>query len=200
MQQPPEQQAEQQAAEPPDQKPDQQQVRSPRNVLPELIIPALALLFAIYYLTTIIEVPWIAQASAMLVSVLLLLSIIAFAIRTVYRIRAGTEYIGFSDSVGEIRAHGVLNLKRGVLFLLTVLYVVLLPWLGFSIATFLLIFLGILVLSHGQTLFSVSVAATLRAFLISLVCTSVGYLAFIHLFKTRFPFGPVEKLIKGWLQ
>lgn len=173
---------------------------SPRNVLPELIIPALALLFAIYYLATITEVPWIAQASAMLVSVLLLLSIIAFAIRTFLRIRAGTEYIGFGDSLGALRSGAAVNLKRAALFVLSVLYVLCMPLLGFSLATFLLIFFGIIVLSHGQTLFSVTLASLLRAFLVALVCTVVGYVAFIHLFKTRFPFGPVENLIKGWLQ
>ena len=50
----------------------------PRNVLPDLIIPALALAFAVYYLTTITEVPWIAQASAVVVSGLLLVAILAF--------------------------------------------------------------------------------------------------------------------------
>ncbi len=173
---------------------------APRNVLPELIIPALALVFAIYYLTTITEVPWIAQASAMLVSFLLLLSIIAFAIRTIYRIRTGSEYLGLSDSFTALRVNGVANVKRAVLFALTVLYILLLPLLGFSLATFLLIFIGIIILSHKQSLFSVSIAEVLRAFFIALVCTVVGYVAFIHLFKTRFPFGPVENLIKGWLQ
>ena len=174
--------------------------QKPRNVLPELIIPALAALFAIYYLTTITEVPWIAQASAMLVSVLLLLSIIAFAIRTIYRIRTGTEYLGLSDGFASLRANGVVNLKRAILFVLTILYVVLLPLLGFSLATFLLIFASIVLLSHRQTLFSVSIPAVLRAFFIALICTVVGYVAFIQLFKTRFPFGPVENLIKEWLQ
>ena len=182
------------------QSPDQPPPQPPGNVLPELVIPVLALLFTVYYLTTITEVPWIAQASAMLVSVLLLLSIIAFAVRTGYRIRSGREYIGLADYLKEVRGQGVVNLKRAVLFILTVLYVVLMPWLGFSLATFILIFFGILVLSHGQSLFSVSPADTLRAFATALICTTVGYIAFIHLFKTRFPFGPVENLIKAWLQ
>lgn len=186
--------------QPPESRKERSTHNPPRNVLPELIIPALAMIFAIYYLTTITEVPWIAQASAMLVSALLLLSVIAFAIRTIYRIRAGTEYIGVSDSLGDLRAQGGVNVKRAVLAVLTVLYVVLLPWLGFSLATFLLIFFGILVLSHGQTLLSISFGGALRAFLIAFICTVIGYLAFIHLFKTRFPFGPVENLIKGWLQ
>ena len=168
--------------------------RQPKNVLPELIIPALALAFAIYYLTTITEVPWIAQASAMLVSGLLVLSIIAFGVRTVYRIRAGREYLGLSDALGDLRANSGVNIKRAILFVLTMLYVFLMPRIGFSIATFLLIFLGIIVLSDGKT------TVFVRAFFVALLCTVVGYLAFIHLFKTRFPFGPVENLIKGWLQ
>ena len=49
-----------------------QNARAPKNVLPDLIIPVMALAFAIYYLTTITEVPWIAQASAVVVSGLLL--------------------------------------------------------------------------------------------------------------------------------
>lgn len=166
----------------------------PKNVLPELIIPALALVFAIYYLTTITEVPWIAQASAMLVSALLLLSIMAFAVRTVFRIKAGREYLGFSDALGDLRKNSGVNTKRAILFVLTVLYVLLMPWLGFSLATFLLIFCGIIVLSNGK------MASVVRAFLVALMCTVVGYISFIHIFKTRFPFGPIENLIKGWLQ
>lgn len=166
----------------------------PKNVLPELIIPALALAFAIYYLTTITEVPWIAQASAMLVSALLALSIIAFAIRTIYRIRAGREYLGFSDALSGVRANSGVNVKRAILFVLTVLYVLLLPRLGFSLATFSLIFFGIIVLSNGK------VTSIVRAFFVALTCTVVGYVSFIHIFKTRFPFGPIENLIKGWLQ
>lgn len=172
----------------------------PRNVLPELIIPALAMLFALYYLTTIREVPWIAQASAMLVSFLLLLSIIALAIRTTFRIRSGTEYLGFSDCIRELCAQGSINLKRAILLVLAVLYVVFLPALGFSLATFLLIFSGIVLLSHGRKPFSVSGGALVQAFIIAIVCTTIGYIAFIHLFKTRFPFGLIENLIKGWLQ
>lgn len=49
--------------------------------MPDCIIPALALVFTLYYLTTITEVPWISQASAFVVSGLLLLSILAFVIR-----------------------------------------------------------------------------------------------------------------------
>lgn len=166
----------------------------PKNVLPELIIPAIAFAFAIYYLTTITEVPWIAQASAMLVSALLVLSIIAFAIRTTYRIRAGREYLGITDALGGLRANSQVNIKRAILFTLTVLYVLSMPRLGFSLATFLLIFFGIIVLSDRK------IASFFRAFFVAFICTAVGYVSFIHIFKTRFPFGPVENLIKGWLQ
>lgn len=171
-----------------------------KNVLPELIIPVLAMLFAIYYLTTITDVPWIAQASAMLVSVLLLLSVVAFAIRTVYRVRKGTEYLGLSDSLGELDSHRAVNLKRVLLFVLSVLYVFFLPVVGFSVATFVLIFGGILILSDETKSLTLSAANVFRAFIVAFVCTVVGYIAFIQLFKTRFPFGPIENLLKDWSQ
>ena len=47
-----------------------------KNVLPDLIIPCLAFIFTLYYLSTITEAPWIAQASAILVGSLLILLIL----------------------------------------------------------------------------------------------------------------------------
>ena len=47
----------------------QEPPREPRNILPDFIIPAMALAFTIYYLTTITEVPWISQASAVFVGI-----------------------------------------------------------------------------------------------------------------------------------
>ena len=73
--------------------------KQPRNVLPDFIIPALAFGFAIYYLTTITEVPWISQASAFVVSGLLMLAIIAFVIRSVWRIREGSECLRLGGSL-----------------------------------------------------------------------------------------------------
>ena len=171
----------------------------PRNVLPELIIPAMALLFTIYYLTTITEVPWIAQASAVLVSSLLILSILAFGVRIFFRVRDGQEYLSVRDALRSLAFEKQVNLRRLLLLVFAVLYIALLPWLGFSLATFILIFSSIIVLSVGRSNSSNMNAGVFRAFMISFVCSFIGYVAFI-IFKTRFPEGPIERLIEGWLR
>jgi len=163
------------------------QERKPaKNVLPDLIIPGLALAFTIYYLTTITEVPWIAQASAILVSGLLLLSILAFAVRTFMRVRQGDEYISWQ----RLNIDPVLTLRRVILLTMTIGYVFVLDVIGFTLATAIFIFCGIVLLS--------SLANWRRALFVSLSCSTLGYVVFIYFFETRFPKGFVENFLKGW--
>ena len=157
----------------------------PKNVLPDLIIPVLALAFTVYYLTTITEVPWIAQASAITVSALLLLSIIAFAIRTAVRISKGREFISWS----RLDIDTVYMARRMILLALTVAYVYFLDVLGFTLATAMFIFCGIILLS--------SIANWRKALLVALSCSVTGYIVFIHFFQTRFPKGIIENFLKG---
>lgn len=145
----------------------------------------MALCFAIYYLTTITEVPWIAQASAVLVSGLLLLSILAFAIRTALRIRAGTEVVEFKGLVGN----RTLLVKRIGLLVLAVTYVWIIDTLGFTLTTLAFLFLAIIWLS--------SLANWRKALMVSVMCSLIGYVVFILIFETRFPKGPVENLVES---
>jgi hypothetical protein len=153
---------------------------APRNVLPDLIIPLLAFGFTVYYLTTITEVPWIAQASAVFVSALLFLALAAYAVRTVARVRAGRERIAFTHLV----SNAPTQVKRILLLGLTIGYVLLIGQLGFTATTFLFIFTGIVLLS--------SLANWKRAALLAAACALSGYVIFIYLFATRFP--------KGWIE
>ncbi len=157
----------------------------PKNVLPDLIIPFLALAFTGYYLTTITEVPWIAQASAVTVSCLLLAAITAYFIRTAYRIKRGSEVIALP---GPPRNPG-MSLRRAGLFALTVAYVALIDSLGFTLTTSAFIFLGIIVLSSWSN--------WKTAAIVSLTCSVSGYVVFIYFFETRFPRGPIENALKG---
>ncbi len=166
--------------------PDQEETIAVKNVLPDLIIPAMALAFAIYYLTTITEVPWIAQASAVLVSGLLLLAIVAFAVRTVLRLKAGSEVIRFD---GFNFDHSV-NLKRSGLLALAVGYVWFIEDLGCTISTVVFLFFAIIVLS--------SIANWRNAGLVAISCSLIGYFVFIFIFETRFPRGPIEKFLSPY--
>ncbi len=159
----------------------------PRNVLPDLVIPLLALAFTGYYLTTITEVPWISQASAITVSCLLVLAIAAYFIRTAYRIKKRHEVIAFP---GPSRVRAV-TIKRIALLALTIAYVALIESLGFTLTTTAFVFLGIVLLS--------SPANWKTAVLVSVCCSVTGYIVFIYFFATRFPKGPVENMLNGLL-
>lgn len=161
--------------------------KSPRNVLPDLVIPLLALGFTGYYLTTITEVPWISQASAVTVSCLLVIAIVAYFARTIVRIRRGSEYIGIPDTpfVSDT------TIRRALLLGLTIAYVWVIDTLGFTITTTAFVFLGIVVLSSVQN--------WKNALLVSVCCSVTGYVVFIYFFETRFPRGPIENALKAML-
>ncbi len=157
----------------------------PRNVLPDLVIPVLAVGFTAYYLSTITHVPWIAQASAVTVSVLLLAAIAAWAARTVYHIRRGRERLALAAPAMDAR----VSARRAALLLLSVAYVAVIDTLGFTLTTLAFVFLGIVLLS--------SLANWRRAALVAAFSAVAGYVVFIHFFETRFPRGPVENALRG---
>ena len=145
----------------------------------------MALAFAIYYLTTITEVPWIAQASAVVVSCLLLASILAFGLRTAYRLRTHQEFLSFRGLI----TNKEVMVKRLVLLALTIAYVWFLETLGFTLSTFFFLTLAILLLS--------SLSNWKRALTVALTASVIGYVVFIFIFETRFPEGPIEVYIEA---
>lgn len=163
----------------------------PRNILADCLIPVIALVFTLYYLTTITEVPWISQASAIVVSSLLLLSILAFVIRSVWRIRQNQETLRIEGTILVLLGEKPLIVKRIALLILAIAYVWFIDGLGFSLTTFVFIFTGIILLSSRNN--------WKNALKVSLSCTIIGYFVFIYLFKTRFPFGFIEHWLKGVL-
>ncbi len=163
----------------------------PRNILPDLIIPVLALGFTGYYLTTITEVPWISQASAIVVSSLLTLAILAYIVRTVYRLNQGTEIIQITESLHVLLGYRDTIIKRLGLLALAVGYVGFIDYLGLTLTTFLFLFAAISLLS--------TLANWKRALLISVASSVIGYIVFLYFFKTRFPMGPIENWLEGIL-
>ena len=162
--------------------------KKPRNILPDCIIPAIALVFTIYYLSTITEVPWISQASAIVVSGLLLLSILAFVIRSVSRVRRRKEIVELDGLSQALLGFMPISLKRVALLMLAVGYVWFIDSLGFTLTTFIFVFCAIVLLS--------SLVNWKNALIVSLSSSAIGYLVFIYFFKTRFPSG----LIENWLK
>jgi hypothetical protein len=71
---------------------------------------------------------------------------------------------------------------------LTILYIYVIQWGGFTLTTFGFLFLSIAILNRGRRLGLVG--------LVSFVMVIAGYLLFIVAFDTRFPHGPFEILMQ----
>lgn len=151
----------------------------------ELIIPVLALAFTLYYIYTVIDSPWSAQLNAFMVgSILILLVLIFFAVaaRAVWR---GEASLGMSNL---IEPYDILPKRLGFIAF-SLGYVVALPWLGFTLTTFLFMAASMMLLGNARRpLLYLTSAAVMAA---------IGLLVFVILFQKRFPKGPVEYLVQA---
>ncbi len=154
-----------------------------RHVGGELVIPIAGLAFTIYYFSTILDSPWTAQVSAFFVGAILIALIAAFLIKTVVAYMAGE--VDFAP--GPLAEPLSFLPKRVALLGLTVGYIIVIHYLGFTITTFLFMAASMLLLSNGRNI----------AFILglSLVVSVAGWALFILAFETRFPIGPFEALM-----
>jgi hypothetical protein len=153
----------------------------------DLIIPVAGISLAIYYFSTIIESPWTAQVSAFFVgSILILLSLILI-VRTALALRAGSARFDFRRVTEPADFIG----KRLVLLALTVAYIYVIHWTGFTLTTFVFLALAMLLLNDGRNKRLILVLSALMAV--------GGWAMFVYAFETRFPLGPFERLVNGVL-
>jgi len=151
----------------------------------DLIIPVAGLIFTLYYFSTIMESPWEAQVAAFFVGFILIGLILIFLVKTGVLLARGTARLDFSLLVTPLG----ITLKRLALFGLTLGFVLLIPYLGFTIATFLFLASAMLLLQQRKRpILAVGLAAGLSL---------SGYLLFVVAFDTRFPRGPFEELMRG---
>lgn len=155
----------------------------PRPIGAQLIVPIAAIAFTVYYFSTILDSPWTAQVSAFFVGTILLVLAVAFVGKQIYERQRGRATFGLGDLV----TRADVTSGRAAVFALTLLYIVVIPWGGFTITTFCFLFLSIAILDRARRL-------GLTAF-VSFVMVMAGYLLFIVAFNTRFPHGPFEILM-----
>jgi hypothetical protein len=155
----------------------------PKPIGADLIIPVAAIIFTIYYISTILDMKWEAQVSAFLVGGILLFLCAIFLIKTFLEVRSGKATMSFEALINPISAIP----KRAMLFGLTFLYIVLVPYGGFTIVTFAFLALAMLVLSDWQKKRFILMLSGLLAI--------GGYILFIVIFKRRFPEGPFETFV-----
>lgn len=155
-----------------------------RSLGADLVIPVAAIVFTLYYFSTIIDSPWTAQVSAFFVGAILLVLCVAFVIRVLVAVAQGEASLGMETLLTMRDVHG----GRLALFVLTVLYTVVIQWGGFTLTTFLFLALSMLVLNQGRNKRLIVATSAAMAF--------GGWALFIYAFDTRFPRGPFESLMK----
>lgn len=150
----------------------------------ELVIPVAGSVFAVYYFTTIVESPWTAQVSAFFIGFILIALSLLFVIKAGLSVIRGEADLSFEILLAE---RSFLPTRLG-LFGVTIGYIVVIHWFGFTLTTFLFLALSMLLLSGLQKLrFVLLLAASLAL---------GGWLLFIVAFGTRFPAGFFENFMK----
>jgi hypothetical protein len=158
---------------------------APRPVGGDLILPLAGIAFTIYYFYTIWDLVWEAQVNGLLIGTTLLVLIAIYLVRTALDLWRGRVTLGLG---GLLRPLDV-QLRRGALLLLSIAFIELIQWLGFTLAMWLYLFGGLYVMG---------VRDRRRLVALPLLLSLGGYLLFIVALDTRFPYGPVERLLGAW--
>jgi hypothetical protein len=159
--------------------------RPNRQLGAELIIPVMALAFTAYYFATILDSPWTAQVNAFLVGSVLILTVLLLFVRISLELRREGAGLGFGDLLSPA---GLLP-QRAAFAALTLTYLILIEWVGFTLTTFAFLAGSMVLLSGGRRI--------ARSLLMACLMALVGYVVFIAVFGTRLPSGPFENLMKA---
>jgi len=150
----------------------------------ELILPVAGLIFTLYYFSTVWDSAWEAQVNAFFVGSILIGLILIFCIKVSFSLLRGECSLSILPLIEPKR----FIPKRVILFALTMAYIIFLEWGGFTISSFLFLFLATFLLNDGRRRGLILLVSSLMAL--------GGYLLFIVAFETRFPMGPFENFIK----
>ena len=156
------------------------------GLLPELIIPAGAVAFSIYYLSTVWELPFQAKVVGIYVaSAIGVLSIILF-VRFAREVMRGEKSLGFegfsSDPVSEWRRWSVLAL--------TIAFIGLMPVLGFVISLFTYVAASVVIIG--------GMARLKAAIILAATLTAIAFAIFILMVKVRFPISIFDQTLRDF--
>ncbi len=155
--------------------------------LVDLIFPVLGTIFAIYYLSTVRDLPIEARMSAMLLSALIFIFSASFLLRFILQARRTRVRSGVTAMLGT----GTLLWHRLGLLALTISYILALPLLGFTLGTFVFLICAFALLG---------VRSPNRLLVTSLAMALIAYLLFVVLLNATLSEGPVENLFNNLLQ
>jgi len=147
----------------------------------DLVIPALALGFALYFFVSIADLAWEAKANGVIIGSILVLLIAAQVFRIALQMAKRKADLGFSPLWEPRDALG----KRVGMVLITIAFIATLNWLGLTLGLLLALFAALWIMgARGKTLAIVPLAVALAA-----------YLLFVVLLQSDIPHGPIERLL-----
>ena len=161
--------------------------KTQRQLGGELVIPVLAVVFTLYFFSSIWNSPWTAQVSAFAVGGILLLVCGIFIIRCGIWLRRGEASLGFSN----LFSREDLRTGRIGLLVTTIGFCVLIEQFGFTLTTFLFLSISMIILAKGKRPVFIAMVSAIMAL--------GGWAVFIWAFDTRFPRGWFETTMKAVL-
>jgi hypothetical protein len=153
----------------------------------DLVIPALALGFAIYFFVSIADLAWEAKANGVLIGAILVSLIALQLVRVGVQLLKGRATLGFARlwEPREVLA------KRIGLVLITVAFIAAIRWLGLTLA---------LLLALAAALYLMGVRKRTHLVVVPLAIAAAAYLLFIVALDSDLPRGPVERLLASLFQ
>jgi prepilin signal peptidase PulO-like enzyme (type II secretory pathway) len=148
----------------------------------DLVIPGLALAFALYFFFSIADLAWEAKANGVLIGTILLVLIAVQVARTAVQVTKGRADLRFEPLLAPREALG----KRLGMVALTIAFIAVIEWLGLTLT----LFFG---LAAGLRLMGVRRRS--RLFWIPFAVAASVYALFIGVLNSDFPHGPVENAI-----
>ena len=147
-----------------------------------LVIPLLALAFAIYFFYSISGLVWEAKANGAIIGTILVVLIVAQLVRIVVAVARGRGNLR-TDALWQPReALG----KRVAMVAVTIVFIATIEWLGLTLG----LLLGML-----ASLWAMGVRRPLVLIGISVAVAASAYVLFIATLDSAFPHGPIENLI-----
>lgn len=150
----------------------------------DLVIPAIAGAFTIYFLISTNHFVWEAKANGVVIGLTLLALLAIQVVRIFLNVRAGRGTLSLGDLVEPTQAQG----QRIALIVILALFVGSISWLGTTLALYL---------AMTASMLALGVRKPLELFLVPFLTALFVYLVFVALLPTRMPEGVIENLVSA---
>ena len=147
----------------------------------DLVIPALALAFAVYFFFSIADLAWEAKANGVVIGGALVLLVLVQLVRIGLRMARGHASFG----LGPLLEPRDTMWKRLGLVAVTITFIGTLHWLGLTLGLLLALYASLWLMgARGKPLY-----------IIPVVVAALAYLLFVALLQTEIPHGPIERML-----